>query len=443
MGLIKAVASSVSSGLGDQFKEYVTCPTVDNDVIIQRGYVQHGDGNNNYSDGVISNGSMIAVPQGMAMMIIDNGAIKEFTAEPGEYKWDTSSEPSIFTGGLGQGILNTFKTIGSRFTYGGQPAKDQRVYFVNIKTIPGNTFGSQQPETIFDPVYGSVEITYNGEYSIKIDDPIILVNNFIGANPKDTVKYDDIFKTDGQNMLKSKFAQKVSEAISNIMTMHNVSFNRIQNYKSDVTDQMNQILDSEWHTKYGIIVEDVTLRINASEAARKIIQEMDADIAKTTRMGQVFSNNMQGTMAAATAEAMKTAAGNENGAMAGFMGMGMSQMQGVNMMGAINNMPQGNVNNSAPIDNSQTPTPGSIFNNPFGEQPGATQTSAPVENNVVEPSVSNASTKTCPKCGMPVEGNFCGNCGSSIVEEVKSCAACGATAKPGAKFCTQCGKPLM
>ena len=356
MGLIKALTSSVSSGFGDQFKEFVSCPTIDNDVIIQRGFVQHGEGNKNYSEGVISNGSTIAVPQGMAMMIIDNGAIKEFTAEPGEYKWDTSSEPSIFTGGLGQGILNTFKTIGNRFTYGGQPAKDQRVYYVNIKTIPGNTFGSQQPETIFDPVYGSVEITYNGEYAFKIDDPIILVNNFIGANPKDTLRFDDIFKTDGQNMLKSKFAQKVSEAISNIMTMHNVSFNRIQNYKSDVTDQMNQILDNEWHNKYGIIVVDVTLRINASEEARKIIQEMDADIAKTTRMGQVFSNNMQGTMAAATAEAMKSAAKNENGAMAGFMGMGMSQMQGMNMMGAVNNMP-GNTNVNMTDNQQNNPMP--------------------------------------------------------------------------------------
>ena len=184
MGLIKAALNSVSSGFGDQFKEFVECPQVENNVIIQRGVVKHGDGNKNASEGVISNGSTIAVPQGMAMMIIDNGKIVEFSAEPGTYTWDTSSEPSIFTGGLGQGLINTFKTIGSRFTYGGQEAKDQRVYFVNTKVIPGNTFGSAQPETIFDPVYGSVEITYNGEYGIQVNDPIILVNNIIGANPK-------------------------------------------------------------------------------------------------------------------------------------------------------------------------------------------------------------------------------------------------------------------
>ena len=389
MGLIKAALSSASSAFGDQFKEFVECPQVDNDVIIQRGIVKHGEGNKNYSEGVISNGSTIAVPQGMAMMIIDNGKIVEFTADSGTYTWDTSSESSIFTGGLGKGIINTFKTLGSRFTYGGQEAKDQRVYFVNIKTIPGNTFGSTQPETIFDPVYGSVEITYNGEYAIKVDDPIILVNNVIGANPKDTLTYDDIFKNDGLNMLKSKFAQKVSEAISNIMTIHNVSFNRIQSYKSDVTDQMNQILDSDWHQKYGIIVEDVTLRINASEESRRIVQEMDADVARTTRMGQVYSNNMTGTMAAASAEAMKNAASNDGGAMAGFMGMNFANMQGNNMMGAVSNMQPQQSN----VEVSSQPEPGTLFK---------------------QEEVNNSNNKFCSNCGMPVNGNFCSNCGTKV-----------------------------
>ena len=404
MGLIRALVSATSQSLGDQFKEYVTCPEVNNDVIIQRGEVHHGSGNpgaqegiisngtcpevNNdviiqrgevhhgsgnpgAQEGIISNGSTIAVPEGMAMMIIDNGKIAEFSAEPGTYTWDTSSEPSIFTGGLGQGILNTFKTIGKRFTYGGQPAKDQRVYFINIKNIPGNTFGSQQPETIFDPVYGSVEITYNGEYAIKVDDPIILVNNVIGANPKDTLTFDDIFVIDGLNQLKSKFGQKVSEAISDIMTEQNISFNRIQGKKSEVTDKMNEILNDDWKEKYGIIVSDVSLRINASEEAKEIIREMDRKVAETTRLGQVYSNNMTGTMAAATGEAMKGAATNPNGGMMGFMGMNMAQNAGANMMGAVAN-----------IENNQA--------------------------------AQNA--KVCPKCGAQVTTKFCPQCGAQVEE---------------------------
>lgn len=400
MGLIKAALSATGSAFGDQFKEFVECPQINNDVIIQRGIVKHGEGNKNYSESIISNGSTIAVPQGMAMMIIDNGKIVEFTAESGTYTWDSSSEPSIFTGGLGKGIIDTFKTIGTRFTYGGQEAKDQRVYFVNIKTIPGNTFGSTQPETIFDPVYGSVEITYNGEYAIKVDDPIILVNNVIGANPKDTLTYDDIFKAEGLNMLKSKFAQKVSEAISTIMTMHNISFNRIQSYKSDVTDQMNKILDAEWHSKYGIIVEDVTLRINASEESRKIVQEMDADVARTTRMGQVYSNNMAGTMAAASAEAMKNAASNANGTMAGFMGMNMANMQGNNMMGSVSGMPSVNVNSEV----NTSPEPGTLFK----------EETIPQSVEVPQKETPSVTNKFCTNCGAPVNGNFCGQCGNKV-----------------------------
>ena len=148
MGLIKAFTTSVSSGLGDQFKEVVVCPEVGQEVLIQRGEVQHGKGNRKPSQGVISNGSAIAVPEGMAIMIIENGAIKEFCAEPGTYKFDSSSQPSIFTGGLGKGIVDSIKMIGSRINYGGQAAADQRVYYINTKKIQGNKFGSPHTKKI-------------------------------------------------------------------------------------------------------------------------------------------------------------------------------------------------------------------------------------------------------------------------------------------------------
>ena len=411
MGLIKSLVGSTGSALGDQFKEYVTCPIINSDVIVQRGLVHHGSGNLNPTEGIISNGSTIAVPQGMAMMIIDNGEIREFTAEAGTYIWETSTEPSIFTGGLGKGIVDTFKTIGKRFTYGGHEAKDQRVYYVNIKNIPDNTFGSPQPETIFDPVYGSVEITYNGEYVIKVQDPVVLVNNMIGANPKDTLTYDDIFKRDGINQLKSKFTQKVSEAISKIMVLHNVSFNKIQIYKSDITDEMNKALDDEWVKKYGIVVEDVALRINASEESRKIVQEMDAKIAETTRMGQVYSNNMVGTMAAASAEAMKAAASNENGAMMGLMGMNVANMQANNMMGTAAKVgPE-----PAPVvQTPAAPAPGTVFVEPTPviETPVEGLVTATPE--IIAPANSEPAAKFCPNCGVPASGNFCSQCGTKL-----------------------------
>lgn len=380
MGLIIAAINATATTVGDQFKEVVSCPEVDNNVIIQRGVVSHGSGNMVYSEGVISKGSKIIVPQGMAMMIIDNGQIVEFTDTPGDYSWDSSTEPSIFAGNLGKSIVDSIKTIGKRITYGGQSAKDQRVYYVNIKTLPAITYGSQQPETIADPVYGSVEVTYNGEFNIKVDDPVILVNTMLGANPKDTLTFDDIFSTEGRNILKSKFAQKISEAINSVMTENNIPFNRIQGQRSAIADKMNTLLNADWHEKYGIIVDrEVTININASEEAKAQIREIDkvrgmanAESERVGIMSDAYSKNLQGAMAAAAGEAMIHAANNENGVAGGFVGMGMANAGTQMAAGMINNLP------------------------------GAQQQSQ--------------SSRFCAKCGAP--------------------------ASDSAKFCTQCGQQL-
>ena len=347
MGLIAAALSAATTTVGDQFKEVVSCPEVDNNVIIQRGVVSHGSGNMVYSEGVISKGSKIIVPQGMAMMIIDNGQIVEFTDTPGDYSWDSSTEPSVFSGNLGKSIVDSIKTIGKRITYGGQSAKDQRVYYVNIKTLPAIPYGSQQPETIMDPIYGSVEVTYNGEFNIKVDDPVILVNTMLGANPKDTLTFDDIFSSEGRNILKSKFAQKISEAINDVMTVNNISFNRIQGQRSAIADKMNTLLNTDWHEKYGIVVDrEVTININASEEAKAQIREIDkvrgmanAESERVGIMSDAYSKNLQGSMAAAAGEAMIHAANNPNGAMGGFVGMGMANAGTQMAAGMINNFP--------------------------------------------------------------------------------------------------------
>lgn len=389
MGLISAAIGSAATTLGDTFKEVVTCPEVDNSVIIQRGVVSHGSGNMVHSEGVISAGSKIIVPQGMAMMIVDNGAIVEFTDTPGDYIWDSSSEPSIFVGNLGKSIVNTIKTLGNRITYGGQAAKDQRVYYVNTKILPAIPYGSQQPETIVDPVYGSVEVTYNGEFNVKVDDPAILVNTMLGANPKDTLTFDDIFATEGRNILKGRFAQKVGEAITEIMAVNNVSFNRIQGQRSAITDKMNTLLNADWHDKYGIIVAgEVTININASEEAKAQIREIDkvrgmaqADAERVGVMSEAYSKNLQGAMAASTGEAMLNAAKNDGSAMAGFMGVGMAQNAGANVAGMINNLP------------GQTETP---------VQPTQTTDAKPA--------------RFCPNCGASASetAKFCTQCGSSL-----------------------------
>lgn len=383
MGLIKALVSATSSTLGDQFKEFVTCPTMDKDVIIQRGMVNHGKGNTNPTSGVISNGSAIAVPQGMAMMIIDNGEIVEFTAESGTYTFDTSSEPSIFTGSLGDGIINTFKTIGKRFTYGGQAAKDQRVYYVNLLNITGNKFGSPQPKKITDEKYGMLEVTFFGEYAFKVIDPIVLVNSVIGANPKDTVKYEEIVGSQLQN----KFVEKLTQAISIVMRKHKVSFGDIGLYNSDISDEMNTCLDESWRQNYGLEVTDVALAdVNLTEDSMAKVNKIDE--------ATIFSNkNLQsGLMASASADALRNAASNENGAMMGFMGMNMAAGAAGSMMNAAN---QGSDVAGYNPGNAQ-PEMGTLFSNKESEKSG--------------------NSKFCSNCGNPVNGKFCSNCGTQVEE---------------------------
>ena len=381
MGLIKALTGATSSSLGDQFKEFVNCPTIERNVLIQRGIITHGKGNLNPSEGIISNGSTIVVPQGMAMMIIENGEIKEFTADAGTFYFDTSSEPSIFTGGLGKGIVDTFKTIGKRFTYGGQTAKDQRVYYVNLLTITGNKFGSPQPKKITDEKYGMLEVTFFGEYAFKVVDPILLVNSVIGANPQDTITYEEIIGS----QLQSKFVEKLTQAISIVMRKNKGSFGDIGLYNSDISDEMNVCLDESWKQKYGLEVPDVALGdVNLTDDSMKKVNKIDE--------ATIFSNkNLQsGLMASASADALRNASSNENGSMMGFMGMNMASSAAGNMMGVANE--GSNVEGYKPETNQ--PEIGTIFNNKAEEV--------------------KDTKKNCPKCNNEVTDQYCSKCGTKI-----------------------------
>lgn len=398
MGLIKALSNAATTALGDQFKEFVNCPAIAKNVLIQRGIVNHGEGNKNPSEGVISNGSTIVVPQGMAMMIIDNGEIKEFTADAGTFYYDTSSEPSIFTGGLGKGIIDTFKTIGKRFTYGGQTAKDQRVYYVNLLTITGNKFGSPQPKKITDEKYGMLEVTFFGEYAFRVVDPILLVNNVIGAHPADTVTYEEIIGTQLQN----KFVEQVTQAISVVMRKNKVSFGDIGLYNGDISNEMNTCLDESWRQNYGLEITDVAIGdINLTDESMAKVNKIDE--------ATIFSNQslQSGLMASASADAMRNAASNANGAMMGFMGMNMAGQAAGNMMNAVN---QGNNGEGLYNPQNQQPEMGSIFGGVV--KPNKEE----VKEEIKESEPAPTEGKECPNCHEMVTGKFCGNCGTKIEE---------------------------
>lgn len=397
MGLIKAFTSSVSSSLGDQFKEYVSCPAMTEGVLVKRGEVHHGEGNKNPSDGIITNGSAIMVPESTAMMVVENGKILEFCAEAGTYTFDSGTEPSIFTGGLGKGIIDTIKKMGSRTTFGGQTAKDQRVYYVNLLTLTGNKFGSPQPKKITDDKYGILEVTFFGEYSLKVEDPAVLIANVVGSNAKDTVLYSDVL----ESQFKTKFVEKLTQAITVVMRKHRIPFGDIGMYGTDISNEMNNLLDSDLVSKYGIKVSDVAVAdINLTDESMKRVSKIDD--------ATIFSDrNLQsGLMAEASAEALKSAASNDAGAMVGLMGMNMSANAGTTMMNAVT------PNNETKVEERVMPEPGSLFEKK--EEP-VIETETPTEAKTKETPIVTEGPKFCPNCGTPTNGgNFCGNCGNKL-----------------------------
>ena len=392
MGLIKALTSSTSSTLGDQFKEFITCPDTGNKVLIQSGLVQHGKGNKNPSEGIITKGSAIVVPEGMCMMIVDNGAITEFTAEPGTFTYDNSTEPTIFEGGFFKGIGESIKTIGKRITYGGQTAHDQRVYYINTKVIPGNKFGSPQPKKITDEKYGMIEVTFFGEYAFQVVDPVKLVVSVIGSTPRDSIYYEDVVGS----QLKTKFIEKITEAISIVMRRHKVSFGDMGMYGSDISNEMNICLNDSWKEKYGLIITDVAIGdINLTDESMKRVNKIDD--------ATIFSDkNLQsGLMANAASEAMVNASKNESGAMMGFAGMNMAASNAGSIMNSVNS----GVQTETVQKETGMPENGTIF---------TSNTETPKEENNNVTNTETPKSKFCSNCGTPVTGKFCSNCGVEI-----------------------------
>ena len=397
MGLIKAFTTSTSSTLGDQFKEYVTCPTMDDGVLVQRGLVHHGEGNKNPTENIISNGSAIAVPEGTAMMVIENGKILEFSAVAGTYTFDKGTETSVFEGGFGKGLVDAIKKMGKRTTFGGEAANDQRVYYINLLAITGNKFGSPQPRKITDDKYGMLEVTFFGEYAIKIDDPTVLVQNVIGSNAKDTIYYSDIL----EEQFKSKFVEKLTQAITVVMRKYKIPFGDIGMYNTDIATEMNNLLEKDLVEKYGVKISDVAISdINLTDKSMERVSKIDD--------ATIFSNSalQSGLMANASAEAMKNAASNSGGSMMGFMGMNMAQQSGATMMGAVQN------NDTLPKEEREVPEPGSLFKKE--EVKEETTEGKTVINEEIKEEPKEG-PKFCSNCGTPTSGgNFCTACGNKL-----------------------------
>ena len=416
MGLIKAAAGALGGVLADQWKEFFYCDALPNDVLMRKGQKQISGRSSNTkgNDNIISNGSGIAVADGQCMIIVEQGRIVEVCAEPGEFTYNNSTEPSIFSGKFGDSLKDSFKTFGKRFTYGGDTAKDQRVYYFNTKEILDNKFGTANP-IIFEVVNKrinmsrTVQVRCNGVYTYIITDPLLFYTRLCG-NVADEFTRDQI---DAQ--LKTEFVDALQPAFG-ALAEQELRPAQIPAKANELKAAMNEALKQEWIENRGISVGKIALNpITLTDSDMKKINEMEdaASVGSNPFM-------MAGRMTNATADAMQTAAGNSAGAMTGFMGMGMVGMGQAGGFGAAQNLYNMGQQQVAQQQAAQ-------------QQPTVLQTQAPPQN--------TADQWTC-QCGATVSGKFCPECGTKKPEPVQADAwkcTCGATVT--GKFCPECGSP--
>lgn len=402
MGLIKAVVEATSSTLKDEWLEYIYCDRLPDNVLMRKGTAKNKT-NNNGNENIITNGSKIVVAEDQFLVVVSDGKIVDFTAEAGRYTFDKGTEPSMLYGGFGKGLIESFKTIGSRFTTAGNVNHDQRVYFINMRDIIGNKFGTPNPVPFRDSEFGiTVDIRCHGEYVLKVTDPIKFFTS-LGGNIESDYVIDDEF----ESQFGADFMQALQPALASV-ALQKVSYDMLPGAVIQISDAVKQQLEPTWGEN----------GINVVRVSIKSVTPTDesANMIKAAQKDRIYAMNpaMQGARAnAAASEAMVGAANNANGAMNGFMGIGMMN-QGGAMFGAniseqsTQGMVMGTMN-SPEMMQQQSPV-----------QPSTVETTTQEPSIVKEETVESTITKDeeapkakfCTNCGTPVTGNFCTECGT-------------------------------
>ena len=474
MGLIKAGIGALGGTLADQWKEFFYCDSMGKDVLVTKGQKRTSgrSSNTKANDNIISNGSGIAVADGQCMLIVEQGKVVEFCAEPGEFTYDNSTEPSIFSGNLGDSVKQTFKVIGKRFTFGGDTAKDQRVYYINTKEMGEILYGTATPvpfRVIVNEELGyklSVDIRCNGNFTYRICDPLLFYTNVCGNVEQD---YES---SEISGRLKGELMTALQPALSTL-SAKKVQYYEIPAHTQDLSDALNEVLSKTWKEKRGIEVFSFNINsLSIPEDQRKKINEWEEN-AMTTNPTTAAARLVGGQI-----DAMKAAAGNTAGAMTGFMGMGMAMnaggmggMNAQNLFAMGQQQPQAAPQPAAPQPAPERPqgdtwtcSCGTTVSGKFCPECGAKKP---------EPKIEPAGSWKC-KCGTTVTGKFCPECGSAkpadsegwtcscgTVNKGRFCQNCGAKKPQGAllyrcdkcgwepedpahppKFCPECGDPF-
>lgn len=430
MGLIQAALGSVGGVLADQWKEYFYCEALPSNVLAVKGKKRTSGRSSNTrgSDNIISNGSVIAVADGQCMLIVDQGKVVELCAQPGEYTYDASSEPSLFTGNLGESILAVFQQVGKRFSFGGEAPKDQRVYYFNTKEIPGNKYGTPSPvpfRVVDRNINLDIDIAIRcfGEYSFRLTNPLLFYANVCG-NVTHDYTVDEL-----QGQMRTELLTALQPTFARISEM-GIRYSALPGHTAELAEAMNEELSSKWRDLRGIeIVSMGVSSVKASEEDEAMIKELQRNAAfRDPSMGAAH-------LVGAQAAAMQDAAKNANGAAMGFMGMNMAGAAGgVNAQSLYQMGAQQQAAATAPAaDSWKCPSCGHTASGNFCPECGAKKPAA--------------DGWTCPSCGHVNKGKFCTECGAKKPAGVPQykCDKCGWEPEDPAhppKFCPNCGDPF-
>ena len=421
MGLIKAFVGAAEGTLADQWKEFFYCDAMDKSVMVKKGQKRTGVRSSNVhgNDNIISNGSGIAVADGQCMIIVEQGKVVEVCAEPGQFTYDTSTEPSIFSGNLGDSIKASFATVGKRFTFGGDTGKDQRIYYFNTKELIDNKFGTPNPIPfrVVDSKIGldiDVSVRCSGVYSYRISNPLLFYTNVCG-NVENEYTRDEL-----DRQLKTEFISALQPAFGRLSELE-LRPNQIVTHNTDLENAMNETLSAKWGELRGLKVVSIAL-------GSVTLPDEDAEMIKQAQRTAMLQNPTMAaaTMVGAQADAMKAAAANESGAMNGFIGMGMAMNAGGGM-NAQNLFAMGAQQEEARRQEDARQQEEMRRQEAMQQQQMA---AAPVRQ-------QGADSWTC-SCGQIVTGKFCPECGAKRPEKPTGwICSCGALNK--GKFCSECG----
>ena len=399
MGLLKVIKDAVGGTLAEQWQETINPSNLSSGVIMTSGSRFREDSNRisntkGFSD-VISNGSIIHVPENTCMLLVEGGQIVSTSAEPGYFKVDNSTSPSIFQGELGK----TFKDSFERFKFGGVTPRQQKVYYINLQEIRDIKFGTANPVMYYDASYGlDLEVRAHGNYSVKVVDPILFYKEVVN-------KGSSLFTTEEfENSFHSEFMEALQAAISNL-SIEGIKISQLPSKGRDLSGHMREVLDNQWMDTRG--VEIVNVGINSifyTEDSRSILMERNK--------GAILQDPSvrQGYVQGSIARGFESAGKNEAGSANAFIGMGMGMNSAGGFFGDMTRSNQEEINNQIKQQNQQTNT---------------------------------NDTRTCEECGSLNAGKFCSNCGNKKPEVQKAtfCSNCGYKfegEKP--KFCPNCGQ---